>query len=117
MRHLSNSNTATGDSSEQGDMPGNGMNSERDLEQVISANIESTLERLLAPIAQVERLKRKEYLTPEEVEILYGLKATTLANMRCKGHGPEYIKVGDKVLYRQQAVRSYLEARAIRTRG
>jgi hypothetical protein len=74
------------------------------LEERIAGNIESALERLLAPIVHVERLKRREYLTPEEVEAVYGLKAVTLANKRSKAQGPEYIKDGDKILYRQQAI-------------
>jgi hypothetical protein len=44
-----------------------GMATDREnLEERIASNIESTLERLLAPIAQVERLKRGEYRTSEE---------------------------------------------------
>lgn len=86
------------------------------LEERIAGNIESALERLLAPIVHVERLKRREYLTPEEVEAVYGLKAVTLANKRSKAQGPEYIKDGDKILYRQQAIKTYLDARTIKTR-
>ena len=93
------------------------MNAEiGNFEERIASNIESTLERLLAPVANLERLKRREYLLPEEVEILYGLKASTLANKRSKANGPEYIKDGDKILYRQQTIKAYLEARIIKTR-
>jgi len=83
--------------------------------QGLSASMDAALERLLAPVVQLEKLKRKEYLTPDEVEIVYGLKAATLANKRTKSQGPEYIKDGERILYRQQAVRAYLESRAIRT--
>lgn len=93
------------------------MNTGQNLEQALSENLDGALERLLAPIAYLERLKRKEYLTPEEVEALYGLKATTLANKRSKAQGPEYIKDGDKIFYRQQTVRMYLDDRTIRTRN
>lgn len=85
-------------------------------EQVFTNNIDDALERLLAPVAEIERLKRKEYLTPEEVELVYGLKASTLANKRSKAKGPEYIKDGEKILYKQQAVKAYLESRTVRTR-
>ena len=85
-------------------------------EQIFTNNIDDALERLLAPVAEVERLKRKEYLTPEEVELIYGLKPKTLANKRLKAHGPEYIKHGDRILYRQQAIKKYLEAKTVRTR-
>ncbi|MDR3362609.1 MAG: hypothetical protein LBO64_07205 [Desulfovibrio sp.] len=87
----------------------------------IADNLQTTLERLLAPVAnsigQMERLKRREYLTAEEVELLYGLNTATLANKRSKAQGPEYIKDGDKILYKQQAVKAYLEDKTIRTRS
>lgn len=82
-------------------------------EQIFTNNIDDALERLLAPVAEVERLKRKEYLTPEEVELIYGLKPKTLANKRLKAQGPEYIKDGDRILYRQQAIKKYLEAKTV----
>ena len=85
-------------------------------EQIFTNNIDDALERLLAPVAEVERLKRKEYLTPEEVELIYGLKPKTLANKRLKAQGPEYIKDGDRILYRQQSIKKYLEAKTVRTR-
>lgn len=85
-------------------------------EQIFTNNIDDALERLLAPVAEVERLKRKEYLTPEEVELVYGLKPKTLANKRMKAQGPEYIKDGERILYKQQAVKKYLEAKTVRTR-
>ena len=85
-------------------------------EQIFTNNIDDALERLLAPVAEVERLKRKEYQTSEEVELIYGLKPKTLANKRLKAQGPEYIKDGDRILYRQQAIKKYLEAKTVRTR-
>lgn len=85
-------------------------------EQIFTNNIDDALERLLAPVAEVERLKRKEYLTPEEVELVYGLKPKTLANKRLKAQGPEYTKDGDRILYKQQAIKKYLEAKTVRTR-
>jgi len=93
-----------------------GISEERCLAEALSTNIESALERLFAPIAETERLKRREYLSPEEVEALYGVKAVTLANWRIKAQGPEYIKYGGKILYKHQAVRNYLESRTVRTR-
>ena len=92
------------------------ISEDRRLEKALSNNIESALDRLLAPIAETERLKRREYLTPEEVEAVFGLKAVTLANKRMKAQGPEYIKDGERILYRQQAIKAYLDARTIKTR-
>ncbi len=87
------------------------------LEQTLSENIDSTLARLLAPVAHIEKLKRREYLTPEEVELVYGLKASTLANKRSRARGPEYIKDGEKILYKQQALKAYMDSRTVRTRA
>jgi hypothetical protein len=93
------------------------MDMDQILEQTLSANFESVLERLLEPIARIERLKRKESLTPDEVELVYGLKASTLANKRTKGTGPEFIRDGDKILYTPRAVKEYLEDKTVRTSG
>lgn len=87
------------------------------LEHNLSDTIDITLERLLAPIANIEKLKRREYLPPEEVELVYGLKASTLANKRSRARGPEYIKDGEKILYKQQALKAYMDSRTVRTRA
>ena len=87
----------------------------------ITGHLQMTFERLLTPvidsIGHIERLKRREYLNPEEVELVYGLKASTLANKRGRARGPEYIKDGEKILYKQQAVKKYLEGLTMRTNG
>lgn len=88
-------------------------------EAEIREMLEELAERLLAPLAsevmEIEELKRKESLTPDEVERVYGLKATTLANKRTRAQGPEYIKDGEKILYPQKAIKAYLAARHIKT--
>lgn len=89
----------------------------------IADEFQKALENVLKPMAEqvylsvgeIEKLKRKEYLTPDEVEKLYGLRATTLANKRTKAQGPQYTKAGEKILYRHQDVKKYLDARRIRT--
>lgn len=68
---------------------------------------------VLPPEAQeLEWLKRKQLLTPKEVEKLYGLKAGTLANKRGMGRGPEYIQEGPDcpVYYEHGGIRRYLDA-------
>lgn len=65
--------------------------------------------------AELEVLRRKEYLTTEEVEKLYQLNANTLRKGRGDGKGPAYSKVGNKVLYSQLAVKKYLESRRQKT--
>jgi DNA polymerase III alpha subunit (gram-positive type) len=66
-------------------------------------------------VVKLEKLKRKEYLTTEEVESVYGLNAQTLRKRRMQGEGPGYIKDGQKVLYAHAAVKAYLESRRQKT--
>lgn len=82
-------------------------------------SMQNTFERTLGPLAEsvqeIEEIKRKVNLTPEEVERVYGLNAATLANKRTKAAGPPYIKVGGKVLYPQKLLQKYLLDREILT--
>ena len=82
-------------------------------------SMQQTFEQTLGPLAvsvqEIEEIKRKVNLTPEEVERVYGLNAATLANQRGKGIGPPYIKVVGKILYPQQELRKYLSEREILT--
>lgn len=43
----------------------------------------------------------QKYITPDELVARWGgaLKKGTLANQRCKGEGPPFVKRGSKVLY------------------
>lgn len=82
-------------------------------------SMQETFERTLGPLAasvqDIEEIKRKINLTPEEVERVYGLNAATLANKRAKAAGPRYIKDGGKILYPQKELRQYLTVREILT--
>lgn len=82
-------------------------------------SIQETFERTLGPLAisvqEIEEIKRKVNLTPEEVERVYGLNAATLANQRTKATGPPYIKVGGKILYPQKELQKYLNDRGVLT--
>lgn len=81
--------------------------------------MQETFERTLGPLAasvqDIEEIKRKINLTPEEVERVYGLNAATLANKRAKAAGPRYIKDGGKILYPQKELQKYLTDREILT--
>lgn len=82
-------------------------------------SMQDTFERTLGPLAisvqEIEELKRKINLTPEEVERVYGLNAATLANKRTKAAGPRYIKDGGKILYPQREIQKYLGQREVLT--
>ena len=53
------------------------------------------------------------FLTPQQVASRYGNAITirTLANWRSTGQGPDYIKVGGKVMYPADAVLEWEKSR------
>ena len=64
--------------------------------------------------------EKTRYLTPREVEKVFGLTAKWLANLRFYKRGPAYLKVGSKkILYSVDDVESWLQtsARRIETQG
>jgi hypothetical protein len=81
---------------------------EIDLEKAIAG----ALEKILAPVADVicemERIRRKEYLTEKEAALLFSLSAATLKTQRSRGDGPAYTKAGGRILYATSALRAYL---------
>lgn len=84
-------------------------------EQQLDAALKSVLRDLLEPAARLEVLRRKELLTDDEVEDLYGINAGTLGNMRREGRGPKCIRMGKTVRYRHQDLEHYIAARQVRT--
>lgn len=83
---------------------------EIDLERAIA----DALEKILAPVAEVicemERIRRKEYLTEKEEALLFSLSAATLKTQRSRGSGPRYIKIGRSVFYSKGELSSFLES-------
>ena len=80
---------------------------ELDLEKAVA----DALEKILAPVAEticeMERIRRKEYLTDKEVEKLFSLSAATLKTQRSRGGGPKYIKQGTRILYNRKELIAY----------
>ncbi len=74
-----------------------------------SALIENVLKELLAPVVEVELLKRKQFLTGQEVERLYGIPEGTLRVKRKTGGGPAYYQQakGDPVRYAHEDIQEY----------
>lgn len=75
----------------------------------IDTAMTEVLRDLLAPAAELEKIRRKDMITPQEVEALYGLNAQTLRNMRGQGRGPQYIQEykGAPVFYEHAAIQAY----------
>ncbi len=54
------------------------------------------------------RHANNELLTSAEVANRYGWHRGTLANWRCKGVGPPYVRFGGRVYYRTSAIDEFL---------
>ena len=52
-------------------------------------------------------------LDPKAAAIYYGLSEWTLAEWRCKGTGPRFIKLGNRVRYSLAALAEYTEAHTV----
>lgn len=66
-------------------------------------------------VVELEVLKRREYLTTDEVEKVYPLNAHTLRKRRMNGEGPAYSKDGAVIVYSHESIRKYLESRRQKT--
>jgi predicted DNA-binding transcriptional regulator AlpA len=67
------------------------------------------------PIAEPHPLALPDGLMDPRATAAYlGVSALTLADFRCKGVGPDFIKVGAAVRYRRSALESWLESRTKR---
>lgn len=62
----------------------------------------------------LEKITKKYYLKSREVETLYGISASTLANWRHKKVGPTYHKVGGSVRYKAEDLDQFMEDRKVR---
>lgn len=92
------------------------MTTDEQLREVIAPLLATLPTTQMPPeVVELEKLRRKEYLTTEEVVKLYPLKANTLRKDRINGKGPAFSKLGDKVVYSQSAIRKYLESRRQKT--
>lgn len=86
------------------------------LRELIADAVKSVRMAQLPPeAAELEVIRRKKYLTSEEVCKLYPLNINTLRKHRVDGSGPVYIKDGSRVLYAVRAVEEYLDARQLKT--
>lgn len=74
--------------------------------------IVDALEKLLAPVAEaiceMERIRRKEYLTEKEAALLFSLSAATLKTQRSRKIGPPHIKIGSRIMYNREDFKIFL---------
>lgn len=58
----------------------------------------------------------RKYLTEKQVEEQYGLRVRTLQNWRSLGEGPQYIKVGKRLVrYRVEDLDRFMESHRVVT--
>lgn len=74
-------------------------NQDINLEKAVADALENILAPVAETICEMERIRRKEYLTEKEVEKLFSLSAATLKTQRSRGGGPGYVRVGSRILY------------------
>jgi len=79
--------------------------------------INNCITQMLDPIVKLETLKRKEYLTEQEVGTLYSISPASIRSDRSRGLGPCYIKDGRRVLYSQKELARYYEMRMVKTKS
>ena len=66
----------------------------------------------LPQVTSLQDLKAKEFLSPEEVERLYGFKKSTQAKWRMQGLIP-YRKIGRFIRYNHTELKEWLDKGAI----
>jgi hypothetical protein len=70
-------------------------------------NFEELIERLaqriadlvMGRMAELEPKGELEYVSPAEMSVHMGIKEATLANLRSRGSGPKFVKVGGAIRY------------------
>ena len=54
------------------------------------------------------------YMTPRQVQKIFGLSEKWLANMRWKKRGIPYRKVGNKILYKKEDIEDFIEKHKVK---
>jgi predicted DNA-binding transcriptional regulator AlpA len=62
---------------------------------------------------QTSAVPEDELLTPRELAEEMKRSEAALAQLRSRGLGPKYVKVGRRVLYRRSDIRAYLDANTV----
>jgi hypothetical protein len=59
---------------------------------------------------------QKQWLSPKEASLVYGIGFSTFAKWRLQGAGPAYTKLGSKILYNRDDIDAFLKSkRAVNT--
>ena len=59
-------------------------------------------------------MNEPEYLSPKEVQAVFGIRVSTLASWRCRGLGPDYYKPEGTVYYKRSELDEYMKAQRVK---
>lgn len=92
------------------------VTSDEQLEKVMSSIMSKMPSTAMpAEVVELELLRRKDYLTTEEVCKLYPMNINTLRKRRINGEGPAYSKDGALVVYKHADIKKYLDSQRKKT--
>jgi hypothetical protein len=69
----------------------------------------------VAAITSRRDINPADILAPLDSALYVGLAVSTMSKMRCWGGGPEFLKLGRKIVYRRAALDEWLAARIARS--
>jgi len=55
----------------------------------------------------------EQFFTPDDVQKIYDIRKSTLANWRKKKTGPDYVKLRNRILYPATELREWFESQRI----
>ena len=86
-----------------------------DLKGVVKEAVGEAIKDVFGEAAELRRLKEKPFLTPNEVQKLYGYTQRTLKEWRKDGKGPHYLQryKGDFVRYTHEAIKEFMDNRNV----
>ncbi|WP_415713056.1 helix-turn-helix domain-containing protein [Maridesulfovibrio sp.] len=75
----------------------------------------AAMREIMAPVAELALLNQRLSVDETEAAKLVGVSPNTLRNWRVQKRGPEYSKIGTKVVYEVSKLRKWLEANGRKT--
>ncbi|MGY3233354.1 putative DNA-binding transcriptional regulator AlpA [Bradyrhizobium sp. USDA 4448] len=70
--------------------------------------------RRAGPEPVVKSVDPEELIDTDEAAVLVHNKPDTLAHWRSEGRGPEYLRIGRRILYRRSAIKAWLATQIVR---
>lgn len=71
--------------------------------------------KAFGPVAEIEAIKAKDLITPEEASRITPWTVGALQKMRENGSGPPFVRIGVRNYYSPQALRQYFQKKQVRT--